>query len=237
MRVAVVAAGEVIRGGFAQMLDQTTGVEGYAVFAPDEFAAEASEDTIQLLILSCDVLVLWTVNSTGVGEGAWAAELASIARENGILVLLVLPGAELARAATGPAVPCHGVLDQDTLTTTVLGDVLHRLASGEKFVMEPVARVTPRRGPGVTALPPRQPAVLLTARESQVLELLVEGLSNKQIGQALALSEHSAKRLVAIVLSKLNSPNRTQAVAVALREGLVRTDAGLRGIVGPPTPD
>ncbi len=54
-----------------------------------------------------------------------------------------------------------------------------------------------------------------------MLELLVEGLSNRQIGQALGVSEHVAKRTVAIVLSKLDSPNRTQAAAVALREGLV----------------
>ncbi|MFE7135425.1 LuxR C-terminal-related transcriptional regulator [Streptomyces sp. NPDC057638] len=232
VKVAVVAAGEVMRGGLARMLERTAGVDSHAVFAPEEFAAEAAEDTIQLLILSCDVLVLWAANGTGFGDSAWAADLAGVAQANGILVVLVLPAVELKRG-TPVTIACDGVLEQEALTTARLGDALRRLADGEKIALDPLPRVAHQRhpldGPSLAAPPP----VLLTARESQVLELLVEGLSNKQIGQALALSEHSAKRLVAIVLSKLNSPNRTQAVAVALREGLVRPDAGVRGPLGP----
>ncbi|MGJ3559317.1 response regulator transcription factor [Streptomyces sp. INA 01156] len=52
----------------------------------------------------------------------------------------------------------------------------------------------------------RFPRRQLTERESRVLELLVEGLSNRQIGQALEVSEHVAKRTVAIVLAKLDCP-------------------------------
>ncbi|MCX4547556.1 LuxR C-terminal-related transcriptional regulator [Streptomyces sp. NBC_01387] len=232
LKAAVVATSEVVRTGLAQMLEQAVGVDGYAVFEPEEFAAEAREDAIQLLILSCHVLILWSVNGSGHGEDAWTAELAAVARENGILVVLVLPGAEMDRAAAGMVVPCDGILDQDALTTDGLSCALKRLASGERFVMEPTARAAQRTRKGDVTPMAGVAAVLLTAREQHVLELLVEGRSNKQIGQALAFSEHSAKRLVAIVLSKLNCPNRTQAVAVALREGLVGADAGFRGIAG-----
>jgi DNA-binding CsgD family transcriptional regulator len=65
-----------------------------------------------------------------------------------------------------------------------------------------------------------RPAVRLTPREQQVLVLMVEGLSNKQIGRRLDISFHGAKRLVASILAKLDSPTRTVAVARALREGL-----------------
>jgi two-component system, NarL family, nitrate/nitrite response regulator NarL len=62
--------------------------------------------------------------------------------------------------------------------------------------------------------------VRMTPREREVLVLLVDGLSNKQIARRLAISEHGAKRHVANILAKLNCPNRTLAVAKALRDGL-----------------
>ncbi|MBA8826233.1 DNA-binding NarL/FixJ family response regulator [Saccharopolyspora lacisalsi] len=62
--------------------------------------------------------------------------------------------------------------------------------------------------------------VHLTQRENAALHLLVDGMSNKQIANRLSISEHGAKRLVANVLAKLNAPNRTTAVAKALREQL-----------------
>ncbi|MFF2412431.1 response regulator transcription factor [Streptomyces sp. NPDC058092] len=228
VRVAVVARGEVARGGLAAMLGQTGHVKQTAVFRPEEFTAPSPEDAIQLLILSCDVLMLWCVNGFGQGEDAWAAELAAVVRRNGIHVVLVLPGNEVTRIASGGAVPCEGVLDQDALTTEGLGDALCRLANGERLLPEPTGRTQPRRAGGRDAVPQkRSPIGLLAERETKVLELLVDGLSNRQIGEALGVSEHAAKRTVAIVLSKLNCPNRTQAVAVALREGLVGTGEAL----------
>ncbi|WP_406727854.1 LuxR C-terminal-related transcriptional regulator [Streptomyces sp. GD-15H] len=86
--------------------------------------------------------------------------------------------------------------------------------------------VVPRSGRGAVGPRTRSPRRQLTERERRVLELLVEGFSNRQIGQALEVSEHVAKRTVAIVLAKLDCPNRTQAAAVALREGLVGTGLG-----------
>jgi DNA-binding CsgD family transcriptional regulator len=61
----------------------------------------------------------------------------------------------------------------------------------------------------------------LTARERQVAELLVEGASNKVIARRLDISVHTAKFHVAAVLEKLGARNRSDAVAIALRDGLV----------------
>jgi DNA-binding NarL/FixJ family response regulator len=68
--------------------------------------------------------------------------------------------------------------------------------------------------------PARRP-FLLTQRELQTLSLLVDGLSNKQIARRLGVSENGAKRHVASVLAKMNCQNRTVAVALVLREGLL----------------
>jgi len=54
-----------------------------------------------------------------------------------------------------------------------------------------------------------------------VLELIVKGLSNKEIGQALRISEATVKWHVSIILSRLNVSDRTQAVVVAVQRGIV----------------
>jgi DNA-binding CsgD family transcriptional regulator len=62
---------------------------------------------------------------------------------------------------------------------------------------------------------------ILTVRERQVASLLVEGASNKLIARRLEISVHTAKFHVAAVLEKLGARNRSDAVAIALRDGLV----------------
>jgi DNA-binding NarL/FixJ family response regulator len=65
------------------------------------------------------------------------------------------------------------------------------------------------------------PAVELTARELQVLRLLAEGSSNKSIAQQLGITTHTAKFHVASIGAKLGAAGRTDAVAKAMRLGLV----------------
>lgn len=66
--------------------------------------------------------------------------------------------------------------------------------------------------------PPAEP---LTAREQEVLQLLAEGLSNRAIAHALAISEHTVKFHVNAIMSKLDAQSRTEAVVRATRLGLL----------------
>jgi len=61
----------------------------------------------------------------------------------------------------------------------------------------------------------------LTAREREVLALLSRGLSNKQIAERLAISDHTAKFHVNGILGKLGATTRTEAVVIAVRQGLI----------------
>lgn len=61
----------------------------------------------------------------------------------------------------------------------------------------------------------------LSRREVEVLELIVRGLSNKEIGTALFISEATVKWHVNLILSRLNVRDRTQAAVTALQRGIV----------------
>ena len=61
----------------------------------------------------------------------------------------------------------------------------------------------------------------LPERESEVLQLLAQGLSNKQIAVRLYISEHTVKFHVSSVYGKLGATNRAEAVRLGVQRGLV----------------
>lgn len=90
-------------------------------------------------------------------------------------------------------------------------DALLRVYSGGRFLPPPVAR----------ALASRVPDSDLSAREKEVLHLMVGGNSNKQIASVLGITEATVKSHVSTILQRLDVDDRTQAVVTALQRGLV----------------
>jgi two-component system nitrate/nitrite response regulator NarL len=96
-------------------------------------------------------------------------------------------------------------------------------AAAQGFAVLPAAvatRLLPERVPlsdGGLAESPES----LTPREREVLELLAHGLSNRQIGERLGISEHTAKFHVASLCGKLGAVSRTEAVSRGVRRGLL----------------
>ncbi len=70
---------------------------------------------------------------------------------------------------------------------------------------------------------PYKPGIDLTEREKEVLGLLVEGLTNPEIAERLFVSKSTVKFHVSSILNKLQVSSRTEAVAKALQEGLIKT--------------
>lgn len=71
---------------------------------------------------------------------------------------------------------------------------------------------------------PENPAARLTPREREVLQLLTQGNSNKEIANTLGVSEYTVKNHLKNILAKLHLQNRFQVVAYALRQGIVPDD-------------
>lgn len=65
------------------------------------------------------------------------------------------------------------------------------------------------------------PVETLTAREHEVLELLADGLSNRDIAARLAISEHTVKFHLASIFGKLGASTRTEAVQRGVRLGVI----------------
>jgi DNA-binding NarL/FixJ family response regulator len=80
----------------------------------------------------------------------------------------------------------------------------------------------PRAGVALSFDTPDQALVeALTARETEVLQLLTQGLANKQIAALLSISEHTVKFHVSSIYAKLGAANRTDAVRIGARRGLI----------------
>ncbi|MDY7040361.1 MAG: response regulator transcription factor [Chloroflexota bacterium] len=77
------------------------------------------------------------------------------------------------------------------------------------------------RSPGFPSAPAEvgHPNDILSEREMEVLALLIEGLSDREIGERLFLAESTVKKHVANIRDKLGAANRTQAVSIALKGG------------------
>jgi DNA-binding NarL/FixJ family response regulator len=103
-------------------------------------------------------------------------------------------------------------------------DVIRRVYAGESFIQPNVASKRLVEF-GRRARPPQ--AALggqgddLTDREGEVLTLLAEGRSNRDIGAALFLAESTVKNHVSNILGKLHAANRTHAVSLAREQGLI----------------
>jgi two-component system, NarL family, response regulator DevR len=105
-----------------------------------------------------------------------------------------------------------------------LVNAVRRVAAGESL-LDPAttARVLERlRSPSKTD----DPLAVLTSQERRILDLIADGLTNRQIGEAMFLAEKTVKNYVSNLLSKLGMERRTQAAAFAARLAERRESGG-----------
>jgi DNA-binding NarL/FixJ family response regulator len=93
----------------------------------------------------------------------------------------------------------------------VLLRALHEVHRGRQFLPSAVTKT----------LRSQMHSSRLSSREREVLQLLFEGKSNRQISETLQIAEATVKSHVSVILTRLNVADRTQAVVQSLRRGLV----------------
>ncbi|MDH3429247.1 MAG: response regulator transcription factor [Gammaproteobacteria bacterium] len=101
-----------------------------------------------------------------------------------------------------------------------------RNVSDGGMAIEPAVAATLMNHMNKRSTKAKQPAIQFSKREKQVLELLAVGKTNRDIGAQLFISESTVKFHVHAILSKLNAGNRTEAVSIAVHEGLITLEAG-----------
>ncbi|MFC5718955.1 response regulator transcription factor [Streptomyces gamaensis] len=207
LAVLLVVADEVSRWGLAGMLASIPKVH------TTQACADVPEAVRCFPERPYDVVIV---------DSCLAAQIPALAEAVGrhdTKVLLLLQDLDDDTLRTAAGLKLDGFLTGPGLTLRGLGEAMTRLQHGEMSLPAEVAH----QMMAVLSRPRsvERPPVTLTPREHQTLQLLGEGLSNKQIAARLRISQHGTKRYVASILAKLNCPNRTLAVAYALRTGLL----------------
>ncbi|WP_395105037.1 response regulator transcription factor [Actinomadura sp. SCN-SB] len=205
--VTLVMRDDVVRSGLETLLvgiPFVASVRSGETF--DQIAPGLASGSRSILILST-------------AEKNWPLTLSQVLAWGSLKVLLLLTDPHMMIQSNDVA-GTDGLLLQSELDRGTLARALTQVMIGEVVLPAALAK----RLLAGRAAPPQQERFrsrALTDRELQTLRLLSDGLSNKQIGRRLSISEHGAKRLVASVLIKLDSPNRTSAVVTAIQEGLL----------------
>lgn len=126
-----------------------------------------------------------------------------------IVALSTYSAEEDIRRAVAAGVQCY-------LTKEVLhGELIQAIRAvhgGKKYFAPPIAHV-------IEAHPSRPE---LSSRELAVLNLIVEGQSNKQIAYALSITEDTVKHHVKNIMNKLGVDDRTRAATAAIQRGIIR---------------
>jgi two-component system, NarL family, response regulator YdfI len=209
IRVFIVAASPLARAGLENLL-AARGLE--VVGSAGNIDALGS----QLLDAEPEVILVDTSGEPSANLLESLAE-SGLASEAALIILVEHP--PLGLSAEAFRVGIRAVLPSD-ISPSQLVAALQAAAAG-LVVMHP-SDVTSALPAGAPA--PRPLAELaepLTRRERQVLQMLASGVGNKEIAAQLAISEHTVKFHVTSILGKLGAASRTEAVAQAIRLGLI----------------
>jgi two-component system, NarL family, nitrate/nitrite response regulator NarL len=202
LRVVVVAADPLARRGLAALLGREPGLIVAGRLDADEDGVDARRDDADAAV--------WDL---GAGPRP-PLQLLTRAAEAGLPVLALVHDED--DAAFALAAGARGVLFRDASG--------ERLAAALRAVHNGLRVLDDGLATNALRLPHSAPPALvepLTPRESEVLQLLAQGLANKAIAERLGISDHTAKFHVNAILGKLGAQSRTEAIVHAARLGLV----------------
>jgi DNA-binding NarL/FixJ family response regulator len=213
---------EVVRAGFAALLDTQPDFTVLGTAADGAAAVRACRE------LRPDV-VLMDVRMPGTDGIEATRQLIGANRDSWTPRVLILTTFDLDEYVFDALrAGASGFLLKDA-TAERLFDAVRVVAAGEALLAPGVtrrlisefARLRPQAAAGPAAAGRPGALAALTPRETEVLRLVAEGLSNTEIAGRLVVTEETVKTHVSRILAKLGLRDRTQAVVVAYESGLV----------------
>jgi NarL family two-component system response regulator LiaR len=181
-------------------------------------AADGEAAVTQAAILTPDVILMDLVMPEGDGI---AAIRRIVAEQPAVRILVLTSFATDEKIFPAVKAGALGYLLKDS-TPEELVRAIRQVAHGEASLHPMIARKILHE----LAHPPEHPppAQTLSERELDVLRLVTQGLSNREIAERLVITEMTVRSHVSNILSKLHLASRIQAALYALREGIVGLD-------------
>jgi len=208
IRILIADDHTLVRAGLRALLDSEPGMEVVGE------AADGVEAVDRARTLEPDVILLDLVMPRKDGIEA-ISDICTTDPNARILVLTSYTDDE----KVFPAIKAGalGYLLKDSEPQELL-QAIRSVHAGEPSLAPTIARKLMRELQQPPDLPPAENP--LSEREMQVLRLVAQGLSNREIGARLVVSERTVRAHVSNILEKLHLANRTQATLYAIREGL-----------------
>ena len=205
-RVLVADDHDLVREGICKLLE---------LYENIEIVGEAGDgiETVNMVRALSPELVLLDLNMPRMDGITTVGKIKEIAPEVKVLILTIHDGEEyIYEVAKAGA---EGYVQKD-IKPEELKDAIERLIKGERVFPPAIEEQVPEESNN-----PEQ-FEELSSREQEVLELLAKGMSNRSIAETLYISDKTVKNHVSNILKKLSVEDRTQAVIVSLKRGLVK---------------
>jgi two-component system NarL family response regulator len=204
IRIFIVDDHPVVRAGLTSMLGTQAGLEVVG-------SASSGEEALNILQRSGPDLLLLDLRMPGMNG---IDTLRAIKRAGHATRVIVLTSFEtdedIYRAVHAGA---EGYLLKNTSQREMV-EAIRAVAAGKRYIPRHIA----------SRLAERMMRSSLTCRELEILKMLAKGLTNKQIGHALGISDNTVRNHVNSIIEKLEVSDRTEAATTAIQRGLIEIE-------------
>jgi len=207
IRVLLVDDHQVVREGLKQMLGQAEQIEVVG-------EATSGEEAIEYVRHLSPDIILMDIKMPGMGGIEAIRQIQAIQPSVKCIVLTLYQNEYLTQAGEAGAA---GYLLKDT-TREELIQAIQRAFSGQIPLAPSVSQTLLREYLSLTKLRREH---ILSERQTEILRLIATGLTNKEIGLKLFVSEATVKRGITTILAVLNATDRAQAVSEAYKRKLI----------------